>query len=163
MPRNSPRQAAPLVRATATTPRWVIFTSLAVCLLGLVDAAYLTFEHYTSSRTLACSDTGTINCVKVTTSSYSKVAGVPVALMGLLFFVALTALCLPMAWRSGNRNVRRLRLAGATAGMITVLYLVWVELFKVDAICLWCTAVHGLTFVLFALVVMDAAGIFAAE
>lgn len=30
-----------------------------------------------------------------------------------------------------------------------MLYLVYVELFRVDAICLWCTAVHVLTFLLF--------------
>lgn len=148
------------VRGEVTRLSWA---ALVLSVLGLLVSAYLVYEHFTSATTFACPGNGAINCVKVTTSSYSKVAGVPVALMGLLFFVALTALCLPMAWRSGNRNVRRLRLAGATAGMITVLYLVWVELFKVDAICLWCTAVHGLTFVLFALVVMDAAGIFAAE
>jgi uncharacterized membrane protein len=131
--------------------------------LGLLEAAYLTFEHYSSSTTLACSDSGAINCLKVTTSSYSKVAGVPVALLGLIFFVAMTALCLPIAWQSTNRNVRRVRLAAATVGMISVIYLVWVELFKVDAICLWCTGVHVLTFVLFALVVMDAAGVLTAE
>jgi uncharacterized membrane protein len=33
-----------------------------------------------------------------------------------------------------------------------VLYLVWIELFRVGAICLWCTAVHAFTIVLFAVV-----------
>jgi uncharacterized membrane protein len=141
----------------------VVFATLAVCVLGLLDAAYLTFEHYSSSTTLACSDSGAINCLKVTTSSYSKIFGVPVALLGLIFFVAMTALCLPIAWRSTSRTVRRVRLAAATVGMISVIYLVWIELFKVDAICLWCTGVHVLTFVLFALVVMDAAGVLTAE
>ena len=163
MPRKAARPARPPVQTAPTRAPWVVFTSLALCVLGLVDAAYLTVDHYSSSTTLACSDSGAINCLKVTTSSYSKVAGVPVALLGLIFFVALTALCLPGAWRSTNRNVRRLRLAATTVGMISVLYLVWVELFKVDAICLWCTGVHVLTFALFALVVMDTAGIFAAE
>jgi uncharacterized membrane protein len=142
---------------------WVVFATLAVSVLGLLDAAYLTYEHYSSSTTLACSDSGAINCLKVTTSSYSKVAGVPVALLGLMFFVAMTALCLPVVWRSADRNVRRLRVAAVTVGIVSVLYLVWVELFKVDAICLWCTGVHVLTFALFALVVMDAAGVFASE
>jgi uncharacterized membrane protein len=35
-----------------------------------------------------------------------------------------------------------LRVAGAVVGVLSVIYLVWVELFRVDAICLWCTAVH---------------------
>ena len=145
------------------TARWVVLTSLVVCVLGLLDAAYLTYEHYTSSTTLACSDSGAVNCLKVTTSSYAKVAGVPVALLGLVFFVVMTALCLPAAWRSTDRNLRRLRLAAVVVGILSVLYLVWVELFKVDAICLWCSGVHVLTFALFALVVMEATGAFTAD
>lgn len=140
-----------------------MLTSLVVCALGLLDAAYLTYEHYTASTTLACADNGAINCLKVTTSSYAKVAGVPVALLGLLFFVAMTALCLPAAWRSPSVTLRRLRLAGVAAGILSVLYLVWVELFKVEAICLWCTGVHVLTFVLFALVVVESTGALSAE
>jgi uncharacterized membrane protein len=160
------RSATPPARpasSTRTPAAWVVITTLVVCGLGLLDAAYLTFEHYSASTTLACSDTGAINCLKVTTSSYSKVAGVPVALLGLLFFVAMTVLCLPAAWRSANRKVRRVRLVAVTVGIVSVIYLVWVELFKVDAICLWCTGVHVLTFALFALVVMEAAGVFATE
>ncbi len=75
----------------------------------------------------------------------------------------MTALCAPPAWRSANPNVRRMRLAAASAGMASVLYLVWVELFRVDAICLWCTAVHVLTFTLFALVVVEATGSLAVD
>lgn len=142
----------------APAPSGVVWSSLVVSVLGLAVAGYLTFEHFTASTTLACSDSGAINCLKVTTSSYSKVAGVPVALLGLIFFVAMTALCLPPVWRATDRNLRRVRLAASTVGMASVLYLVWVELFRVDAICLWCTAVHVLTFALFALVVVEFTG-----
>jgi uncharacterized membrane protein len=45
--------------------------------------------------------------------------------------------------------------------MVSVLYLLWAELFKIDAICLFCTGVHLLTFALFALVVTEATGAFA--
>jgi uncharacterized membrane protein len=146
------------VAAAPRTPGWVIWTSLAFCVLGLLDAAYLTFEHFTASSTLACSDSGTINCLKVTTSSYSKVLGMPVALLGLIFFVAMTALCLPQLWRSRIPWIRPLRLAATVVGMISVLYLLWAELFKIDAICLFCTGVHVLTFLVFALVATEASG-----
>ncbi len=142
-------------------PQWVVVSSLVICGLGLLDAAYLTFEHYTASSTLACADKGAINCLKVTTSTYSTVLGVPVALLGLLFFVAMTVLCLPPLWRSRQPVIHRLRLAGVVVGMLSVLYLLWAELFKIDAICLFCTGVHVLTFALFALVVVEATGAFA--
>jgi uncharacterized membrane protein len=162
---NRSRTPAPARPAVApgrpATSRWVVITSLVICGLGLLDAAYLTFEHYTASSTLACSDSGTINCLKVTTSTYSKVLGIPVALLGLIFFVAMTALCLPTVWRMTQPAVRWLRMAGVVVGMVLVLYLLWAELFKIDAICLFCTGVHLLTFALFALVVTEATGAFA--
>jgi uncharacterized membrane protein len=124
---------------------------------GLAVSAYLTVEHYSSSTTLACPETGVVNCVKVTTSSYSTLAGVPVALLGLLFFAAMSILCTPVAWRAANPWVGRARLVGAVAGVVMVVYLVWAELFRIDAICLWCTVVHALAVALFAVLVLGAA------
>lgn len=144
-------------RAAVSAPRWAGPTSLALAVLGVGVSAYLTFEHYSSSTSLACPDTGVVDCVKVTTSSYADLLGVPVALLGLLFFVGTAALCLPVAWTSTLLWVHRARLAAVTAGAVFVLYLVWVELFRVDAICLWCTAVHVLAVALFAVVAVATA------
>ncbi len=146
-------RAAPEVQV----PAWAPPASLVVCVLGLLDAAYLTFEHYTASTTLACSETSTVNCLKVTTSSYADVWGVPFALLGLVYFVGMLLLCLPAAWRRPGRTPRLLRLAGAVVGVLVALYLVWVELFRLDAICLYCTGVHILTFVLFVVVALGSA------
>jgi uncharacterized membrane protein len=118
---------------------------------GLLVAAYLTYEHLTAAATLACPDTGAISCVKVTTSSYSHVLGVPVAVLGLAYFAAMTALCLPPAWNRPRPIVAQLRLALSGAGLLFIFYLIWVELFRLDAICLWCTAVHALGILLFAI------------
>ncbi|MGZ4610364.1 MAG: vitamin K epoxide reductase family protein [Actinomycetes bacterium] len=142
---------------TGDAPRWAPITSLTLCAVGLAVSAYLTYEHYSAATTLACPNTGSINCVKVTTSSYSSFLGIPVALLGLLFFAALTPLCIPAAWRSRHLWVARARLAAVAGGVLFVLYLVWAELFRIDAICLWCTAVHAVTVALFAVVVMAAA------
>ena len=38
-----------------------------------------------------------------------------------------------------------------------MIYLVWAELFRIEAICLWCTGVHAVTLALFAVVALDAA------
>lgn len=140
-----------------TTTRWAPLSSTVLCVAGLAVSAYLTFEHYSSSTTLACPESATINCVKVTSSSYSELLGVPVALLGLLFFLAMTPLCLPFAWRSANPWPQRLRMAGPALGVVFVVYLVWAELFPIGAICLWCTVVHAVTLLLFAVVVLDSA------
>jgi uncharacterized membrane protein len=141
----------------ASAPSWARLGSLIVALAGLAVSAYLTIEHYSSSTTLACPETGVVNCVKVTTSSYSTLAGVPVALLGLLFFAAMSVLCAPVAWRVANPWVSRARLAGAVAGVAMVVYLVWAELFRIDAICLWCTVVHVLAVALFAVLALGVA------
>jgi uncharacterized membrane protein len=150
----APASAAPVV---SRPPRWAMVWSLLISLAGLVVSAYLTLEHYTASTTLACPETGVVNCQKVTTSSQSALFGVPVALLGLLFFVAMVAITLPMAWRWRSSAVRRTRIGLTIAGVLFVLYLIYAELFILDAICLWCTAVHVLALALFAVVALGTA------
>ncbi|GAA2760784.1 hypothetical protein GCM10009872_61450 [Actinopolymorpha rutila] len=124
--------------------------SLVFCLVGLGLSAYLTYAHFTSASALACPDSGTVNCIRVTTSPQSMIFGVvPVAVAGLAYFIGMTALCLPAAWRSESALVRWARLAGGVAGVAMVCYLIYVELLVVGAVCLYCTAVHIVTFLLF--------------
>jgi uncharacterized membrane protein len=113
---------------------------LALAALGLGLSTYLTVEHYTGSTTLACSASGVVDCLKVTTSPQSIVFGVPVAVWGLLYFVGMTVLALPSAWR--RPSLHRPRVTAAVAGVAFALYLLYAELFVLDAVCLWCTAVH---------------------
>jgi uncharacterized membrane protein len=140
-------------------PRWLAPASLGLALAGVAVATYLTVEHYTASKTLACPETAVLNCQKVTTSAQSVVLGVPVALLGLLFFVALVPLCLPVAWRSAHRAVRWGRVLFALIGVCFVVYLIYAELFVLDAICLWCTAVHVITVALFAVIALGTASL----
>ncbi len=135
-------------------PPWFQLTTWALALAGLGVSTYLTITHYDSSVPLACSDKGVINCALVTSSAQSMVFGVlPVAVLGLAFYVFMTAAVSPWAWRLKFPALAWVRLASVVIGIGFVLYLVYTELFTLDAICLWCTSVHVLTFLLFALVV----------
>jgi uncharacterized membrane protein len=124
---------------------------------GLGVSIYLTIAHYNTSVSLACPATSTINCEKVTTSPESIVAGIPVAVLGLAFYVFLVAATSPWAWRATWPPVRWARIGSVVAGIVFVLYLIYTELFTIGAICLWCTSVHVITFLLFALIVFSAA------
>ena len=129
-----------MAASPSTAVRRGSLPALVVAVIGLGVSTYLTIEHYGSSSLLACPESATINCAKVTTSRWSEILGVPVAVLGLLYFVAMTALLLPQAWRRADLD--RIRIAGVGLGAVMVLYLVYIELFRVDAICLWCTGVH---------------------
>jgi uncharacterized membrane protein len=126
---------------------WITTAALAVA--GLAVSIYLTVEHYTASTTLACPETGVVNCAKVTTSPQSMILGIPVAVLGLVFFVGMVALSVPALWRNRSGQVRWSRIGLAGIGVLFVIYLLYVELFVVDAICLWCTTVHVITVALF--------------
>lgn len=130
-------------------PRWASPVTLLLSVAGVAVSSYLTVEHYTTSTTLACPNTGVLNCLKVTTSAESKLLGIPVALLGLLYFLGMVALCLPGMWRAAASRVAWLRLGASLAGVAMVVYLIYVELFVLDAICLWCTAAHAIALALF--------------
>lgn len=129
-------------------PRWLAPLTIVLSVVGLLVSAYLTYEHFTDNATLACSIGGAVDCAKVTTSAWSTFMGVPVAPLGLFFFAVTLVLCLPAVWRRGDAWLDAARLGWLTIGMGMVFYLVWAELFKIHAICLWCTVVHVVTFLL---------------
>jgi uncharacterized membrane protein len=133
-------------------PNWVVASSLGLSLAAVGIASYLTVAHYAAPGALACPDTGVVNCTLVTTSPESVVFGVPLALLGLLWAVAMVGLCTPWAWRARPEWVEWTRLLATGAGALTVVYLVYTELFRIGAICLWCTAMHVTAIALFGVV-----------
>ncbi|MBN9607913.1 MAG: hypothetical protein BGO26_06535 [Actinobacteria bacterium 69-20] len=128
-------------------PAW---SSFVLALVGLGISGYLAYEYLTGSETLACSDSGVVNCLKVTTSEWSVIAGVPVSVAGFGFFAAMTLLCFPVAV-IGSMHLMRVSLS--VVGVLMVAWLIFVEVAKVHAICLWCTGVHAVTLLLLVTVI----------
>jgi uncharacterized membrane protein len=101
--------------------------------VGLGVASYLTYVHYSGSPPV-CTAGG--SCLKVQTSVYSKLAGVPVALMGLIGYVAILASLLA---REGETS-RFATLALTIGGFGFSAYLTYRELFSIHAVCEWCAS-----------------------
>ena len=176
-PVTAPRSARADADATAAPPQGpglvgrifgplrtvgpVPLATFVLSLYALAASVYLTITHYDTNVTLACSDKGIVNCAEVTTSSQSMVFGVlPVAVIGLAYYVFMAALNSPWVWRvqqTGSDQLSKIlrytRLGAIVAGMGFVLYLIFAELIQIGAICLWCTSVHVATFLIFALIV----------
>jgi uncharacterized membrane protein len=160
--RGTAASAAPQVRAV---PLWFQLTTWVLALAGLGVSVYLTVAHFTSPRILVCSEKGFVNCAAVTTSPESMVFGIfPVAVLGLAFFVFMAGVTSPWAWRASWPAIRWARFGSVLVGIVFVLYLIYTELFTLNAICLFCTIVHVITFLLFGLIMFGfAAGYGAPE
>jgi uncharacterized membrane protein len=106
---------------------------IVLAVIGLGVASYLTYVHYAGIKP-AC--TAGESCTKVQTSEWSKFAGVPVALIGLLGYVAiLTSLLVPE-----NESTRLATLLLTLVGFGFSAYLTYRELFSIHAICEWCAS-----------------------
>jgi uncharacterized membrane protein len=103
---------------------------LLVTAAGIGVAAYLTYVHYQPSA-LICTKGG--GCETVQESRYATLAGVPIAVFGLAAWIAAFALTV---WNS--ELARLLTVALAATAFAFGLYLVVLQLFVIDAICLWC-------------------------
>jgi uncharacterized membrane protein len=97
---------------------------------GIALAAYLTYVHYKPAA-LICTIGG--GCETVQHSKYATIVGIPVAILGLAFWIAALAL---VAWDS--ELARTLVVALAICGMGFSIYLVVLQLHVIDATCTWC-------------------------
>jgi uncharacterized membrane protein len=152
-PRVSSRRATGPDVAIESPATWRIVLALVLSLAGLGISIYLTIAHFVGTQALVCAESGVINCAKVTTSAQSYFLRIPVAVLGLGYYLVMTAINLPFAWHSSDRRVHIARLVLAAGGMAFALYLVAAELVIIGNICIWCTSVHVVTFLLFVLII----------
>lgn len=130
-------------------PRQLKITSILFCAVsafGLLDAGYLTFKHYLGGIP-PCTLRG---CEVVLTSPQSEIMGIPVALFGLLYYA--TVLLLSLAYIiSKKESVLRYAAYFTPVGFISSVYFVYLQLFVINAICLYCMASAATSTILFAL------------
>jgi uncharacterized membrane protein len=103
---------------------------LGVAAAGIAVASYLTYVHYRPAA-LICTAGG--GCETVQGSRYAVLLGVPVAVLGLCAWVAVFMLTL---WSS--EATRTLTAALALCAGAFAAYLVILQLFVIDATCVWC-------------------------
>lgn len=128
-------------------PKWIIFAFILISFLGFLDASYLTAEHYLGAP-LPCSILD--GCEEVTTSKYSTIWNVPVALLGaiyysLIFFLAIAYL--------DTRRDSIIRLAAylTPLGFLASAWFVYLQLFVIKALCLYCIISAVTSIILFIL------------
>ena len=106
---------------------------LVLSVIGLGVASYLTYIHYAGINPVC---TAGDSCLKVQTSVYSLLLGVPVALMGLIGYIAITASLIAPE----NETTRFATVVFTVLGFGFSAYLTYRELFSIHAICEWCAS-----------------------
>jgi uncharacterized membrane protein len=78
-------------------------------------------------------------CDTVAASQYATVLGLPVALFGVAFSIVLSAATI-VWWRRGDRRALHVAYGLGLLGIAAAAYLTYLELFVIDAICIWCVS-----------------------
>ena len=116
--------------------RLLLVASMLLAVVGIGIAAYLTTVHF-ADQPIVCSGIG--DCEKVNSSRYAKLAGVPVAVLGLMSYVTMLVLALGALVRR-DAMLAAVAWGIALAGFGFSMYLTYIEVEVLDAICIWCVA-----------------------
>lgn len=135
------------MKLNPNNPKFLYFTFIPISLLGFLDASYLTIKHFVGTP-LPCSILR--GCEEVTTSQYSVIGGIPVALLGAIYYLAIFVLVLLFLngklFSSGvnsgtpENQDKSLKLVArlTVIGLIASLWFIYLQVFVIKAICLYC-------------------------
>ncbi|MGE5298370.1 MAG: vitamin K epoxide reductase family protein [Acidobacteriaceae bacterium] len=101
--------------------------------LGFLDSSYLAIKHFTGSD-VPCTTSG---CEIVLTSKYSVMAGIPLAYIGVLYYLVVLVLAL-LFLQTQNRTYLKLGMAGVLLGILFSAYFVYLQIAVIHSICLYC-------------------------
>ena len=124
---------------------------LLLALTGAGIAIYLTSVHY-EHVPLLCSNSGLINCERVTSSPYSVIPGttLPITVPGLAWSI-ISILLAVVALRTPTfyRRLVQIEFIWSLLALLFVLYLVYVEIVLLHTLCAWCTGLHAAILAMF--------------
>jgi uncharacterized membrane protein len=119
--------------------RPLLWASVVLSGVGIFISGYLVSKRFTGGS-LAC--TRWAQCDVVNNSVYSKIYGVPVCVVGLAGYLLLLALALAALWTAGctQRRILLLSLVLSAGGVGFSVYLTYLEIYVIEALCAWCVA-----------------------
>jgi len=122
--------------------------AIVTAVIGLAVSTYLSVAKLANKDVLCF--VGASDCNIVNSSGYSMWRGIPVAILGVLGYVLILTILLILSKQKNESSVIMLALFSVTLfGMLYSLYLTYVEIFIIHAICPWCLTSATAMFVLF--------------
>ncbi|OKH33693.1 hypothetical protein NIES2119_22485 [[Phormidium ambiguum] IAM M-71] len=135
-------------RSTPWIHRWSRILIAAIAFLGILDTIYLTLVEWGVVKEALCPTTSIIDCNAVLSSDYAKIFGIPLSVFGFFAYAGMAALALaPLlinpqeqkALRSKMEQLTWLGLfAGATAMLFFSGYLLYLMVFAIGKLCIYC-------------------------
>jgi uncharacterized membrane protein len=131
-------------------PLWLNGLFLIVAIFGFADATYLTISHYSGTE-LYCGVVG--DCNAVTTSKYSAIGPIPVALLGALYYLSMIVLTIVYfdSKKETKQVVAKLRSYLTSVGFLASAVFVYLQIFVIGLICTFCMVSAGTSTILFIL------------
>jgi len=111
-------------------------------ILGAAISGYVWYKQVTPGA-VACLGTG---CATVIRSRYGKLLGIPNGALGVVYFLSVSAAPLLSFWLP---NLRLFVLLATTIALVLYVYLAYLQVFVLRALCNWCLMSAGLTGILF--------------
>lgn len=115
-------------------PKWLIIGFILISFIGFLDTGYLTIKHYTGGL-IGCNLFE--GCEQVTNSKYSVIFGIPLALLGLLYYLFMLISSL-LYFDTKNPVIPKIFLPVTTLGFIFSGYLVYLQIWVIKALCQYC-------------------------
>lgn len=123
--------------------------SMMLALLGLLVSIYMTIYKLTANESMCIGNQG---CGTVNASPYSEVYGIPVALIGVIGYAAIAGVLFLEKRNFFSRDNATLFVFGmALAGFLFTVYLIYLEIFKIRALCPFCLTSQATMTILFIL------------
>lgn len=117
-----------------SNPKTLAIIILALAFIGFLDATYLTVQHYLGAIPPCVLTEG---CAAVLTSEWSKVFGLPVALLGAVYYLTLLLLAI-VYLKTGREKILFGAAVTTFLGIIASIWLVILQFFIIKEICFYC-------------------------
>lgn len=119
-------------------------------LIGFADSVFLSVKHFQKVVPPCVLFSG---CDVVTTSSYAVIAGVPVAVLGAVYYFVILVLTLLYLDRR-NAKIIKILAAVSTCGFLFTLWLLYLQIFVIHALCTYCLLSSVMSTIIFVISVI---------
>src|SRR3989344_3854033 len=114
--------------------KWILIAIIIISFIGFLDAAYLTVQHYQEGILPCVVFEG---CEQVTNSKYSTIFNIPISLLGAAYYLVIF-LSAVVFWESNKDKALLVISYLPIGGFVISVFLLYLQLFVIKAICTYC-------------------------